>query len=434
MTAFVVMSFNIAKTYIDIDWSIVEDALRWLASIQTQEGTFNEVGRVTEANVRGGVGSTKYSLTAYVLIAFLEIEDIAAKHRQTVDKSITFLERNFYSITNPYDLALATYVLSLSGRPKREDFLSKLLEKSISDRELIERYWQVPSVNVEIAGYALLSLVVSDDLFHITDGLPVLRWLNSNCFVVGGFPGTQDIFVGLKALTKFTAKKSSHRNEYRVILTGQHNLYAFRSTFYFDRDNSMYILNYILPNDIRQFDVHIVGIGSGYLEVAYDYYLNIQMSRQNFRLAVQMLNITTCHVQHLKICVKDTPEKSSSLSNMAFVEVFFPSGMVVEADGVEDLSNAIRKTELQFAGTSVVVYYDNLGPEEKCFKVISYRKYKVAVHRPAYVVVYDYYDRDRFAIKTYDKVMQLCDTCEDEDWLALYYGGLKQEQEKIGFF
>ncbi|XP_053692172.1 thioester-containing protein 1 allele R1-like [Sabethes cyaneus] len=417
ITAFVVMSFNIAKTYIDIDRSIVEDALRWLASIQTQKGTFNEVGRVTEANVRGGVGSTKYSLTAYVLIAFLENEDIAAKHRQTVNKSITFLERNFDNITNPYDLALATYVLSLSGRPKREDFLSKLLEKSIFDRNLIERYWQLPSDNVEIAGYALLSLVALD----VSDGLPVLRWLNSNCLVLGR---TQDIFVGLKALTKFAAQQSS-RNNYRVSLTDGRTKNVFY-TMDVDKRKSMAIQEHDLPNHIRLLDVDISGIGSGYLKVAYDYYQDIQILRQNFQLAVQMLNTTTCHVQHLKICVKYTPEESYSRSKMAFVEVFFPSGMVVKADDVEDLSNAIRKTELQFAGTSVVVYYDNLGPEDNCFKVTSYRRYKVAVHRPAYVVVYDYYDRDRFAIETYEgKVMQLCDTCEDEECLALYYGGFK---------
>ncbi|XP_053692176.1 thioester-containing protein 1 allele R1-like [Sabethes cyaneus] len=425
ITAFVVMSFNIARTYIDIDWSVVEDAFRWLASIQTQEGTFNEVGRITEANVRGGVGLTKYSLTAYVLIAFLENEDIAAKHRQTLDKSITFLERNFYSIINSYDLALATYVLSLSGRSKREDFLSKLYEESIFDTKLVERYWQVPSVNVEIAGYALLSSVVSNRLH---DGLLVLRWLIRSCFVVGRFPGTQDIFVGLKALTKFTAK--IHRNNYRV------SLKAFSVSHTIDIDKqSMAIQEFNLPNHIRQMDVDISGIGSGYLEVAYDYYQNIQMARQNFQLAVQMLNTMTCHEQHLEICVKYIPKEAYSHSNMAFVEVFFPSGIFVEADGVEDLSNAIQKTELQFAATSVVVYYDNLGPEENCFKVISYCRYKVAVHRPAYVVVYDYYDRDRFAIETYDdKVMQLCDTCEDEECLALYYGGFKQKQEKIDFF
>ncbi|XP_053694604.1 thioester-containing protein 1 allele R1-like [Sabethes cyaneus] len=424
ITAFVVMSFSIAKTYIDIDWSIVEDALRWLASIQTHEGTFNEVGRITEANVRGGVGSTKYSLTAYVLIAFLENEDFAAKHRQTVNKSITFLERNFDNITNPYDLALAMYVLSLSGRPKREDFLNRLLENAIFDRKLSERYWQLPSVNVEIAGYVLLSLVA----LHVGEGLPVLRWLNRNYFVVGRFPGTQDIFVGLKALTKFTAK--IHRNNYRV------SFKAFSVSYTIDIDKqSMAIEEFNLPNHIRQLDVDISGIGSGYLEVAYDYYQNIQMSRQNFRLTVQMLNTKTCHVQHLKICVEYIPREPYDRSNMAFVEVFFPSGMVVEADGVEDLSNAIRKTELQFAGTSVVVYYDNLGPEENCFKVISYRRHKVAVHRPAYVVVYDYYDRDRFAIETYEgEVMQLCDTCEDEDCLALYYGKLNQNQEKFDFF
>ncbi|XP_053693028.1 thioester-containing protein 1 allele R1-like [Sabethes cyaneus] len=414
LTAFVAKSLKIAAKYIEVDKSIVENAFLWLASIQTEEGRFNEVGRVVHADMQGGLRSTNYALTAYVLIAFLENEDIAAKHRHVVYKSTTFLERKFSDITDQYDLALATYALSLGDRPQREDFLNKLLETSIFDKERVERYWQRPPVNVEIAGYVLLSYTA---MGKYADGLPIMRWLNSNRFALGGFPGTQDTFVGLKALAKFAAKTSGHRNNYRVRLRHTPNKHY---TFDIDKQKSMAIQEQDLPNHIRFLDVEISGIGNGFFQVAYEYYQNIQQTKPSFNLDVKMLNTTTYHEQHLQICVKYIPKESYDRSNMALVEVFFPSGLIVETDGVEDLSDSIRKTEIRFAATSLVVYYDNLGTDKVCFKVTSYRKYKVAMHRPAYVVVYDYYHRDRFAIESYEgKVMQLCDICEDEDCLAL---------------
>ncbi|XP_053692170.1 thioester-containing protein 1 allele R1-like [Sabethes cyaneus] len=410
LTAFVANLFNIAEEYIKVDKSIVENAFRWLACIQTPEGRFNEVGPVTEAKMQGGLDSTEYSLTAYVLIAFLETEEIAAKHRQTVENSITFLERNFDNITNQYDLALATYALSLGGRSKSEDFLDKLLENSIYDEQRVELYWQQPPVSVEIAGYALLSYTT---MGKYSDGLPIMRWLNSNPFVFGGFPRTQNTFIGLKALAKFVT--SSDRNRYSFRL----KYWATTMSFYIEPHHTMKILEIDIPNNIRALNVDISGFGNGFFQVAYEYYQNIQLSKPRFKLNVEMLNTTTYYVQYLKICISFTPNEAYERSNRALVEVFFPRGMVVDADGVEDLSNAILKTELRFAATSLVVYYDNLGPEMNCFKVTSYRRHKVAVHRPAYVVVYDYYHQDRFAIVTYEqKVMQLCGTREDEECLA----------------
>ena len=48
--------------------------------------------------------------------------------------------------------------------------------------------------------------------------------------------------------------------------------------------------------------------------------------------------------------------------------------------------------EIRYGGTSVVLYYYNMGTERNCFTVTAYRRFKVALKRPAYVVVYDYYD------------------------------------------
>ncbi|XP_055547416.1 thioester-containing protein 1 allele S3-like [Wyeomyia smithii] len=414
LTAFVAKSFKIADKYMAVDKKIVEDAFHWLAGIQTPEGRFDEVGRVIHADMQGGLRSTNYALTAYVLIAFLENQDIANTHQRVVSNSIRYLESNLYSITDAYDLALVSYALTLGNSPKRKNALDKLLEISIFDKDFVERYWNRHPVKVEIAGYALLTFVANK---NYPDGASIMRWLNRNRFALGGYPGTQDTFVGLKALTKFAAKTSAHRNDYRVKIHHPPNKFH---TFDIDKKKSMVIQELDLPNYIRNLDVKIEGIGNGFFQVAYEYYQNIQQTKPSFKLDVEMLNTTTYHVQHLQICVKYVPKEAYVNSNMALVEVFFPSGLVAEEDAVEDLSGEIRKTELRFAATSIVIYYDYLGPETNCFKVTSYRKYKVAMHRPAYVVVYDYYDQDRFAIQLYEgKVMQLCDICEDEDCLTL---------------
>lgn len=51
-----------------------------------------------------------------------------------------------------------------------------------------------------------------------------------------------------------------------------------------------------------------------------------------------------------------------------------------------------QNVEVRFGGTSVVLYYDNMGTERNCFVVTAYRRTRVALNRPAYVIVHDYYE------------------------------------------
>ncbi|XP_058818752.1 thioester-containing protein 1 allele R1-like [Topomyia yanbarensis] len=416
LTAFVAKSFKIAAKYIDVDGLIVKDAFEWLANNQKADGRFEEVGRVIHADMQGGLRSSSFALTSYVMIAFLENADIATEHRLKLKKTAQYLASNFPYITDEYDLALTAYAMTLYNHPDREDYLNKLLETSIFNAALGVRYWNRHPVSVEVAGYALLTYIAQG---KIVDATPIMRWLNQQRFGLGGFPGTQDTFVGLKALAKFAAKTSAHRNDYRVEILHKP---ARKHTLDIDKTMALAIQERDLPDHIRHCQVTVTGIGHGVFQVAYQYYKNIQLDKPSFKLDVEMLNTTTYNVQHLQVCVKYIPKEAYQRSNMALVEIFFPSGLVAEMDAVKDLSpgKEIRKTELRFAATSVVVYYDNLGPETNCFRVTAYRRFKVAMHRPAHVVVYDYYDLDRFAIKTYEgKVMQLCDICEDEDCLTL---------------
>lgn len=413
LTAFVAKSLKIAAKYIEVDKNVVNSAFDWLALQQSPDGQFPEVGTVFHADMQGGLrkASKSYALTSYVLIAFGENQEVYAKHRAVAQKTVQYLWNNLPDINDAYDLSLATYAMSLLRHPNREDFLNKLIENSIFDKNTTERYWDRSPVSVEVAGYALLSYIENG---MYLDATPIMRWLNKQRYGLGGYPGTQDTFVGLKALAKFAAKMSGNKNDYRVTVFD--NRKKILKKFDIDNRMTMTIQEFDIESDHRKLRVEVDGIGNGFFQIAYQYYLNIQVAKPSFDLTVEMLNTTTYNVQHLNICVKYLPKEAYQRSNMALVEIFLPSGLVVEADAVEDKTGSIRKVERRFADTSVVVYYDHLGPEYECFRVTAIRRFKIALHLPSYITVYDYYHRDRFAIQSYEgKVLQLCDICEDED-------------------
>lgn len=419
LTAFVAKSLKIADKHMSVDRTVVDNAFAWLAGKQQPDGKFLEVGDIAHADMQGGLRSTNFALTAYVLAAFLETKSIAQTYSNVVRRSTQYLNNNFNNMNNVYDLALTTYALSLQDPKGSERFFDELIKTSTYDSTKKERSWSYRSLGVEIAGYALLSYVNRD---MIVDATPIMRWLTTQRYDLGGFPGTQDTYVGLKALAKFAAKASAHRNDYRVTVRPKRD-----KLHTFDIDKKVLNDQTIdLDSSSRNIEVEVSGIGKGVFQVAYQYYQNILKEKSSFDLKVDVLNTTTYYMQHLEVCVKFNPKESYTLSNMALVEVFFPSGIVADDDAVVDLSpnRAIQKTELRFGGTSLVVYYTNLGAVQKCFRVTAERRFKVALHRPTYVVVYDYYDggaqSDRFAIQTYEgKVMQLCDVCEDEDCESL---------------
>lgn len=426
LTAFVAKSLKIAAKYIDVDKNVVNSAFAWLASKQTSDGRFPEVGKVIHADMQGGLWkqTTSYALTSYVLIAFGENQEVLAQYRTVVQKTAQYLRNNLHNINDVYDLSLATYGMWLIKHADRQGFFDKLIETSKFDNSTSERFWVRPPVDVEVAGYALLSYIEKG---MYVDATPIMRWLNRQRYGRGGFTGTQDTFVGLKALAKFAAKISGSRNDYRVTLySGKQTIIRFDV----DKQKTMEIQEVDIQNDIRNMRVEVDGIGNGYFQIAYQYYQNIQKGKSSFNLTVEMLNTTTYNVQHLKICVKYAPREAYDRSNMALVEIFLPSGLVAEANPVTDLTGRIRRVERRFADTSIVVYYDNLGPEYECFRVTAIRRFKIALHLPSYVIAYDYYHNnnmevmsDRFAIKKYEgKVMQLCDICEDEDCETLSCG------------
>lgn len=81
-------------------------------------------------------------------------------------------------------------------------------------------------------------------------------------------------------------------------------------------------------------------------------------------------------------------------SNMAVMEVNFPSGFTADLDTLPSLevSEHVKKVETKNADTTVIVYFDSLGFKEVCPTLDAFRTHKVAKQRPSDVIIYDYYD------------------------------------------
>uniref|UniRef100_A0A182SAB1 TEP1-F n=1 Tax=Anopheles maculatus TaxID=74869 RepID=A0A182SAB1_9DIPT len=410
LTAFVAKSMQTASKYIsEVDAGMVERAYDWLASKQHSSGRFDEVGSVIHKDMQGGLRNG-IALTSYVLTALLENENAKVKHAVVIQNAMAYLSSRIESIEHPYDLSIATYALMLNGHNAKDLAYKRLVDKSTVIGNGTQRYWNTAN-SIETTAYALLSFVIAEKYL---DGIPVMHWLVNQRYVTGSFPRTQDTFVGLKALTKLAEKISPSRNDYTIQLKYK------RATRYFHiNSQDINITNYEdIPEDTRSLEMSVGGIGFGLLQVIYQYSLNLVNFANRFKLELEKQNTGSDYELRMRVCASYIPKVSDSRSNMALIEVNFPSGYVVERNPLSEQTtvNPIQNMEIRYGGTSVVVYYNNMGTERNCFTVTAYRRFKVALKRPAHVVVYDYYDPNLNAIQVYEVDKQdVCEICEEGD-------------------
>ena len=135
LTAFVAKSFRQASTFIHVEESVIIDALQWLADQQASNGSFPEVGKIYHTEMQGG-STYELALSAYTLIAFLENSKTTSQFRNTITRSIEYIVRNLYRITDDsYALSLCTYALHLAEHPEREPAFNALESNAQSNGE-----------------------------------------------------------------------------------------------------------------------------------------------------------------------------------------------------------------------------------------------------------------------------------------------------------
>uniref|UniRef100_A0A182I5M5 TEP1-F n=1 Tax=Anopheles arabiensis TaxID=7173 RepID=A0A182I5M5_ANOAR len=402
-TAFLVNALHNVSIYVSWkDKRKLEKAFDWLASQQHHSGSFKE----TESDLH--YKRSDVALTSYVLAVMLENESAKMQHAVVLEKGMSFLSDQLDLITSANDLAIVTYAMMLYGHRLKDAAFEKLIDMSTITNNGAERYWN-PSNSVAATSFALLSHVVANKLLG---ALPIMRWLVNHRSELNSVSGQQNTYLRFKALSSIAKKIALSRNDYDVRIKYRLSRELFRFTSY-DSDTQ----HMLITQNVRKLEIHVGGIGAGLLQVFYRYNLNLMNFEHRFKLDLQKQITNFDQELKLNVCANYIPTVSESRSNMALVEVTLPSGYVVDHNPISEQTtvNPIQNIENRYGGTSVVLYYNSMGSERNCFTVSAYRRFKVALKRPAYVVVYDYYDTNQNAIKMYEVDKQnVCEICEED--------------------
>ncbi|CAH1708831.1 unnamed protein product [Chironomus riparius] len=424
LTAFVAKSFNQASKYILVDKAVVKQALEFLKNVQSANGSFPEVGQVSHKDMQGGA-SKGIALTAYTLITFLENESFKDEYRNTINKALDYIVRNFNQLEDNYSLAIATYALELARHGSKDAFLAKFDSKATNKDGM--KHWakavaesdekspwnlQPNAINIEMSAYGLQALLEAG---LDSDAIPVMKWLVTQRNENGGFQSTQDTVVGLQALSKLATKIYVPNNNVYMNLEYSEGTAAQMSV---NPGNTLILQKYDLPADTKEVNVTATGRGFAILQISYQYNLNVTGAWPRFVLDPQVNRLSNKDFLHLTVCTNFVPDNYTEKSNMAVMEVSFPSGFTFDVDTIPFLRDTqkVKKVETKEADTVVVVYFDEIERTELCPVFKAYRTHKVAKQRPAPVIIYDYYDSSRRATQFYSaRPASLCDICEQED-------------------
>ncbi|KAK3098083.1 hypothetical protein FSP39_015956, partial [Pinctada imbricata] len=197
LTSFVLKSFHQAKDKIQIDDEVLLKAQNWIIRHQDYySGFFSEERSVRHNSLQGGVDKT-VSLTAFVTIALVESRDVA-KSTSSVDRAIQkatqYLERQMQFLDDPYDIAISSYALLLTGSQRASEGITKLekdASKPVVKTQVISGSSpnvRADPVDIETSAYVMLYYTKNKEYIK---GQNILKWILKQRNANGGFSSTQ---------------------------------------------------------------------------------------------------------------------------------------------------------------------------------------------------------------------------------------------------
>ncbi|XP_067663894.1 CD109 antigen-like isoform X3 [Haliotis asinina] len=421
LTAFVVKTFHQAKPYTFIDDDVLTRAINWMTEKQNTDGSFPEPGRIIHKDMTGG-SNKGAALTAYVLIALLENDDLTGNVQQRINKASTkavqFLENQ--TPTDDYSLAIITYALQLAGSTKADSSFATLNSHAIvkdgfkywhrpevKTTQSTHSYWKPPSakraIDIEMTAYGLLIYGEKNDF---SGGLNIMKWLASQRNPHGGFSSTQDTVLALQALSEFAKMAYSTNFDIQVSVNSGSSSHQFSV----NQNNALVLQSVELSSVPSSVSVQANGAGIALVEVAVFFNVEAEVEEPSFDVNVKLLkeDINSITVQ---TCTKWL---LTGTSGMAIQELGVPSGFEADLDTLTKLKTLKR---IETPNKKVVLYFDEIGTTPVCLSVTLQRTGLVAKSQPVPVRVYDYYEPTNQVTAFYQsqllKNSNICSVCAE---------------------
>ncbi|XP_067949557.1 CD109 antigen-like [Watersipora subatra] len=425
LTAFVVKSFQQAKSFIFVDEEIISKAVGWIIRRQNSDGSFPEPGRILHKGMTGGGASSDVTLTAFVLIAISDIPQTSsaasANLARAQKKAQIYLDSHVSALSDPYSLALTSYALFKAGSSNVDRAFLPL--EMLAKHEGGMQYWHQPqptpatnskawraphqqgrAIDIELAGY-VLQLVTERS--GVTEAMPILKWISSQRNSNGGFSSTQDTVVALQALAKYAKVAFGSSNmTVDVAAAGQTNSYSFSSS------NALLLQSRVLDADTKSVSISASGSGVALAQVSVSYNVEAYEQEPAFDTVATIIRESDNRIT-VRVC---TRWLLGGTTGMAVKEIGIPSGFTADIEALEmERYDGVKRIEE--GDRKVILYFDELTSEEKCVEVNADRTGLVAKARPVAVKVYDYYEPENQQTIFYSSSrlgnINICDVCGD---------------------
>ncbi|EDK99667.1 mCG132226, isoform CRA_b, partial [Mus musculus] len=423
LTAFVLKSFAQARRYIFIDESHITQALTWLSQQQKDNGCFRSSGSLLNNAMKGGV-EDEVTLSAYITIALLEMS-LPVTH-PVVRNALFCLDtawksaRRGASGNHVYTKALLAYAFALAGnQDTKKEILKSLDEEAVKEDNSV--HWtraqkprvpadlwyqpQAPSAEVEMTAYVLLAYLTTELVptrEDLTAAMLIVKWLTKQQNSHGGFSSTQDTVVALHALSKYgaatftRAKKAAHVT---IQSSG-----AFYTKFQVNNDNQLLLQRVTLPTVPGDYTAKVAGEGCVYLQTSLKYSVLPREKEFPFALVVQTLPGTCEDLKAhttFQISLNISYIGSRSDSNMAIADVKMVSGFIPLKPTVKMLERSVHVSRTEVSNNHVLIYLDKVSNQTLTLFFMVQQDIPVRDLKPAIVKVYDYYEKDEFAVAKY---------------------------------
>jgi len=401
LTAFVVRYLHMAtaqewENYIYIDPEVIDSAIDWLISKQTNDGAFVEQSSFPyDRKIGGNAGLgliledfifKNVTLTAYVQIALHGVKDRAGEQASRANNARImaqrYLESSLHRTTlktahDPLYLALVTYALQLGNSIEADEaciYLDKQMHvqsglkywslepivqqnnfiNSLNNRNLIypRSRGKFDSRNVQATAYGLLTHI-QRQTHHQRD---IVEWLNTQRFTSGGWASTQDTLLALQALIEYSLN-SDHRSvtDIKISIEAPTLRDNFRENRVFITEaNISQVHSLTVPNAHGIFTVKAEGSGTALLSLDIQYnvdwpHLQIKPAIKAFDLEIRpSYSGRNSSNMHMEICTRWTLLSESTRSGMAVLEVPVPTGYAISQSILDRIVNTTIATSLSF--------------------------------------------------------------------------------------
>lgn len=442
--------------------TMLSKIVSWLCGAQHTDGFWREQSPVYDRkmwpkDVEDSDGNLRrieeIPLTAYVLISMQEANQLTSDAQlcraEAVVKGRTWLNSVVFNntLTDPYQLAIVTYALQVTGAAEALNAFNQLRNKMIrteflywADKEVPpndvrsidtypyyqpRKYYDNEAYAVEATAYGMLAHM---RYRYMEDAKHMMKWLQSMRNTFAAQASTQDSIMALQALTEYAKRDTNrwlYRIEFHVQATSMGENYE---RVYLDNTNWPEMQSiYVDPvwgsvrGDVR---------GSGIALIQMETQMNVEWPEMIEPQALEHYFDVTVHVgaQHqmrnasfiiLQPCARWVRPDISNQSGMAVIELDIPSGYRITMDVLRAYAASgevptLHRAELR--GRRAGFYFDYLDEDWTCVNFRIDRWYPVANLTIQHLLrVYDYYEPGMFNQTLYETFslfqLHVCQVC-----------------------